>query len=343
MMVRGDLDDRGNPFYGGATRALFIAERGGRPVGRVTAIENRRHNEVHGDRVGFFGFFECIDDQEACDALMASAEGWLVGRGLDRARGPVNPSMHHECGLLVEGFEHAPAIMTPWSPPYYQSLLDRSGYVGERDLLGYYLPGGDKMRLPDRILRVAERKLQRTKLVFREWDFGTFEQEAHNVHTLYCEAWSGNWGFVPPTWEEFWHIAKDLKSVLHPKFAFVAEVEGETVGFVVIARDLNRVLRRIRSGRLWPWNIVRLFLGLPKVLSGRLVMLGLKREYRNRGFFSLVMYEIARRAAEIGAEGAEASWILEDNQALISPLKALGFEPYKRWRIYEKVLNPDRT
>jgi GNAT superfamily N-acetyltransferase len=120
-------------------------------------------------------------------------------------------------------------------------------------------------------------------------------------------------------------------------------VEGETVGFVVIARDLNRVLRRIRSGRLWPWNIVRLFLGLPKVLSGRLVMLGLKREYRNRGFFSLVMYEIARRAAEIGAEGAEASWILEDNQALISPLKALGFEPYKRWRIYEKVLNPDRT
>ena len=159
---------------------------------------------------------------------------------------------------------------------------------------------------------------------------------------LYCDAWAENWGFVPPSWHEFWHMAKDLRSVLHPEFAFVAELDGQMVGFVVIARDVNRVLRRIRSGRLWPWNVARLLVGLPKVLRGRVVLLGLRRDYRNRGFFSLFMYEIARRAAAFQVEGAEASWILEDNEMLIAPLKALGLEPYKRWRIYEKALDRRR-
>ncbi len=164
------------------------------------------------------------------------------------------------------------------------------------------------------------------------------EEEVRTAYDLYCDAWDGNWGFVPPSWEEFWHIAKDLKSVLHPDFAFVAELDGKTVGFIMIARDINRVLRRIPSGRLWPWHIVRLLIELPKVLSGRIVLLGLKRKYQNRGFFPLFALEVARRAMKIGAEGAEASWILEDNDALTAPLKGMDLEPYKRWRIYEKSL-----
>ena len=337
-IVRDGLDQRGNPFYQEADRALFIAKRDGQAVGRLAAIENRRHNGHHRDRVGFFGFFDCRDDQDAANGLFERAEGWLRDKGLNAVRGPVCPSMNHECGVLVDGFELPPVIMTPWNPSYYDTLIGRAGYARARDLLGYYLPGGDDLKVPDRVRRLAERTLQRTRLVFRKWDFGTMEEEVRNAFDLYCDAWEGNWGFVPPSWEEFWHIAKDLKSVLHPDFAFVAELDGKTVGFIMIARDLNRVLRRIPSGRLWPWNIARLLLELPKVLSGRIVLLGLRREYQNRGFFPLFALEIGRRAVEFGAEGAEASWILEENRALTAPLAGLDLEPYKRWRIYEKPL-----
>ena len=338
-VVRDGLDRRGNPFYQKAERALFIARRNGQVVGRVAAIENRWHNEHHDDQVGFFGFFDCRDDQEAATGLFDRAERWLGERGLKSARGPVCPSMNHECGVLVDGFDFPPVIMTPWNPSYYDRLIEKAGYARARDLLGYYLPAGDPSALPDRLRRVAERTLQRTRLVFRAWDFDTMEEEVKAAHDLYCEAWDGNWGFVPPSWEDFWHIAKDLKSVLHPDFAFVAELDGDTVGFIMIARDMNRVLRRMPSGRLWPWNIARLLLGLPKVLNGRIVALGLKAEYQNRGFFPLFAFEIARRGLEIGAEGAEASWILEYNEMLNAPLQGMDLEPYKRWRIYEKTLD----
>ena len=340
VVVRDGLDRRGNPFYQKAERALFIAKRNGRTVGRVAAIENRWHNDHHEDRVGFFGFFDCRDDQEAADGLFERVERWLGDRGLDSVRGPVNPSMNHECGVLVDGFDFPPVIMTPWNPPYFGRLIEQAGYARARDLLGYHLPAGDELAIPDRVRLLAERTLKRTRLTFREWDFDTMEEEVRNAFDLYCDAWDGNWGFVPPSWEDFWHTAKDLKSVLHPDFAFVAELDGKTVGFIMIARDMNRVLRRMPSGRLWPWNIARLLIGLPKVLSGRIILLGLRREYQNRGFFPLFALEVARRALKIRAEGAEASWILEDNEALTAPLEGMNLVPYKRWRIYEKPLVP---
>lgn len=336
-MVKDTLDTRGNPFYRNAERALFIAERDGKPVARVAAIDNGYHNDYHGDRVGFFGFFESQDDPGAVQAVMRAAEDWLAGRGKLSVRGPVNPSMHNELGVLVDGYDTEPAIMTPWNPPYYGRILESSGYRKVRDLFGFDLPAGEE-DVPERLSRTADRFRQRTGLTFRTWEANALEEEARKVFKLYCEAWDGSWGFVPPTWDEFWHMAKDLKSVLHPDFAFVAEKDGEAVGFIMIARDINRVLTHIPSGRLWPWNIARLLVHLPKVRRGRIVLLGLKREYRNRGLFLLFAAEIARRARAIDAEGAEASWILEENEALLKPLRSMGLTPKKRWRIYEKAI-----
>lgn len=336
-MIRDSLDLRANPFYRNADRALFIAERDSRPVARVAAIDNGHHNDFHGDRVGFFGFFEGQNDPGAAQAVMGAAEEWLRGRGKVSVRGPVNPSMHHELGILTEGYDTEPAIMTPWNPPYYGSILESCGYGKVRDLLGFDLPAGEDA-IPGRVRRVAERHRKRTGVTFRTWELSDLEDEARKVFGLYCEAWEGNWGFVPPTWEEFWHIAKDLKSVVHPDFAFVAEMGGEPVGFIVIARDINRVLRRIPSGRLWPWNVARLLWSVPRVRRGRIVLLGLKRDFRNQGLFSLFAAEVARRARAIDAEGAEASWILEENEALLRPLRSMGLTPKKRWRIYEKAI-----
>ena len=156
--------------------------------------------------------------------------------------------------------------------------------------------------------------------------------------TLYNDAWSDNWGFVPPDWEEFWHTARDLKQVIAEDFSFAAEVDGEMVGVMMVARDINRVLVDIPSGRLWPWDIAKLLTRLPKVRWGRIVLLGFRRDYRNRGLFPLFAYEAARRAREIGFEGAEASWILADNEALRAPLEAMGLQVHKRWRIYERAI-----
>ena len=339
--LRRVVDDALNPkspFYRDADRALFVAERNGVPVGRVAAIENRGHNRHHDDRVGFFGFFETVDDAEVSSRLLDQAEAWLRGRSLTRARGPISPSMNHESGLLVEGSDHPAAIMTPWNPPYYGPLVEAAGYVGVQDLLGYDIPGGDTLAVPDRVRRLAERTMQSTGVTFRTLDVAVLEQEARNVLDLYCQAWDGNWGFTPPSWEDFWHTAKDLKSVLLPGFSFVAEAEGETIGFMMAVRDINRVLRHVPSGRLWPRTVLRLLRDLPKVKRGRVVLMGLRAEYRHRGLFPLFAYEAARRAKEVDYEGAEASWILDDNNALTTPMAAMGMHPYKRWRIYEKKL-----
>ena len=341
--VRDALDTRGNPFYAEAERALFIATRGRAVIGRIAAIENRWHNRHHEDRVGFFGFFECLDDPDAATALFDAAEGWLSSRELEQTRGPMNPSMNHECGLLVDGFETPPTLMTPWNPPYYADLIESCGYAKVQDLLGYYLEAGDKLAVPDRVRRLAERTRRKTGVTFRRLDVSTLQQEARKVLTLYNEAWEGNWGFVPPSWEEFWHTAKDLKMVLAPDVSFVAETEDGVVGFMLIAHDVNRVLKHMPSGRLWPWNIVRLLLGTRKLVFGRIILLGLTTEYRNRGLFPLFVYEASRRGQEIGTEGGEASWLLEDNEAIVRPLEAMGAEAYKRWRIYEKELPGART
>ncbi|MGB0544576.1 MAG: GNAT family N-acetyltransferase, partial [Longimicrobiales bacterium] len=206
--VVGDALNPKSPFYRDADRALFVAERNGVPVGRVAAIENRGHNRHHDDRVGFFGFFETVDDAEVSSRLLDQAEAWLRGRSLTRARGPISPSMNHESGLLVEGSDHPAAIMTPWNPPYYGPLVEAAGYVGVQDLLGYDIPGGDTLAVPDRVRRLAERTMQSTGVTFRTLDVAVLEQEARNVLDLYCQAWDGNWGFTPPSWEDFWHTAK---------------------------------------------------------------------------------------------------------------------------------------
>jgi len=337
-MVRDALDRRGNPFYEEADRALFVARRGGRAMGRVAAIENRWHNRHHGDRTGFCGFFDCADDAEAAGALLRAAEGWLLERGLASSRGPISPSMNHESGLLVDGFEHAPMIMTPWNPPYYAALIEAAGYAKVQDLLGYWIPAGDPNAVPERLSRLAERTRRRTGVTFRTLDVGILEREARKVLELYNDAWAGNWGFVPPSWKEFWHTAKSLKDVVAADFSFVAEVEGEVIGFMLVAFDINRILRTMPSGRLWPWSIVRLLTGARKLRSGRVVLLGLKAEYRNRGLFPLFVHEALRRAVGIDAEGAEASWVLDDNEALVAPLEAMGLRAYKRWRVYERPI-----
>lgn len=335
-MVRDLLDTKRNPFYRQADRKLFVARRNGRLVGRIAAIENRAHNRFHNDRVGFFGFFEAIDDAEVARALFRAAEEWLRARGLTHIRGPMNPSTNHDCGLLVDGFDQHPQFMTPWNPPYYEALVRGCGFVPAKDLLGYWLPYGDpNHRPPVKLEALAQRAAAKANLTFRDLVPSRFWSEVDLCWEIYNTAWERNWGFVPMSRDEFLHMARALKPLLIPQFAFLAEVNGVPAGFMLCVPDYNLAFKRNQNGRLFPLGLARILLAKSRLRTGRIIALGIKSEFRSQSVLPVFMHEAARRAIAYGSPGAEASWILEENQAVRQPAEAYGGRVYRRWRIYE--------
>jgi GNAT superfamily N-acetyltransferase len=340
IAVQDALDVKANPFYKEADRQLFLALRNGIPVGRIAAIENRAHNAFHDDRVGFFGFFECANGQEAANALFAAAETWLRGRGLDTMRGPTNPSTNHECGMLVDGFERHPMIMTTWNPTYYPTLVDNAGFHKAKDLLAYHFPleGADQFVFPERYTRLAERAMRGRTLTFRDLDLKDFSAEVERCWEIYNSAWEKNWGFFPMSKESFVHEAKVLKFLVWQNFTFMAEVDGEPAGFMIIVPDFHHAFKAVGNGRLLPTGIFKILAAKKRLRSGRVMILGAKEEYRRRGIFALFANEMFKRGKEFGRTEGEASWILEDNQKLTGSLDALGAREYRRWRLYDRAI-----
>jgi GNAT superfamily N-acetyltransferase len=333
------LDEKRNPFYRNATRHLFIASREGRPVGRIAAIENRAHNDFHEDRVGFFGFFESIDDAEVARRLFDVAARWLRDRGLTTVRGPISPSTNHECGLLVDGFDEHPVFMTPWNPPYYASLIELAGLVGVKDLLGHLLEANDpRFSFPDRVAAHADRARASGRVSVQSIDPKRFDRAIELCWDVYNAAWESNWGFVPMTHAEFAHMGREMKPLLIPELAFTAEVDGKPAGFMLVLPDFNVVIKRIGNGRLFPTGLIKLLLGKRRIRTGRVMALGVKREYRRNDIFALLVDELYRRGTSYGLTAAEASWVLADNELMNRPMRAMGARAYRRWRIYEKGL-----
>jgi GNAT superfamily N-acetyltransferase len=339
IAVRDALDTRANPFYKTADRQLFLALRDGEPVGRIAAIENRAHNDFHKDRVGFFGFFECVNDQAVATALLSSADQWLRARGLDTMRGPMNPSTNHECGMLVGGFGRHPMIMTTWNPRYYPELIEKAGFTKAKDLLAYFFPmqGERAFQMPERVRAVAERAIG-GGLTFRDLNLKDFAAEVERCWEIYNDAWEPNWGFVPMSKESFVHEAQVLKYIVFPQFTFMAEIDGKPAGFMIIVPDFHHAFKAIGNGRLLPTGIFKLLAAKKRLKTGRIMILGARAEYRKRGIFALFAHEMFRRGKEFGALGAEASWILEDNDKLNRPLESMGAKEYRRWRIYDRPI-----
>jgi hypothetical protein len=332
------LDRDRNPFYRQADRELFLALRDGEVVGRVAAIENRAHNEFHGDRTGFFGFFESVDDQAVADLLLRVAADWLAGRGLTTIQGPMNPSTNYECGLLVEGYEHQPTFMTAWNPPYYDTLLQGAGFAKAKDLLAFWFPAAEPgYELPEFVKRQAERALESGRMEFRDLDPRRFEREVAACWEIYNDAWERNWGFVPMSRAEFEYMAKDMKRLLWPELAFMASVEGEPAGFMLAVPDYNVALAKNRSGRLFPFGLLRILRGKKTIRTARVMALGVKKAYRTRSILALFTHEVMRRGLAMGKIGAEASWLLEDNQLIVKPMRAMGARERMRWRVYERA------
>ena len=340
MSVYEMLDTEKNPFYKRATIQLYIAERDGQVVGRIAAIENKGHNEFYNDKTGFYGFFECVDDQEVANLLFSTAEKWLKARGLTSMMGPMTPSTNHECGLLVRGQSQHPTIQTTWNPKFYEALHDNyEGLKKAKDLVAYIVVKEKSTELPEKVRKFVNRlRSENSRIKFRDFNVKDFAGEVDRCFDIYNSAWEKNWGFFPMTKEEFTFAAKDMKMILDPRMAFVAEIDGKPAGFMLAVPDYNYIFKRIPNGKLFPTGIFKLLLGKKLLKSVRIITLGVKPEYRGSGIFALFTFEAFERAQKFGYLAGEASWILEDNVAMNKPWQDLGAPLYRRWRIYEKQI-----
>jgi GNAT superfamily N-acetyltransferase len=339
--LRGDLRrvlSAKNPFFDHAECQLFVASGAGRDVGRIAAIIDRRHNELRGERTASFGFFECENDPATSRELFAAVERWAAQRGMNLLRGPLNPSMNEECGLLIEGFDSPPAFMTPHNPRYYADLFEAHGLRKARDLWAYHLePTEDH---PARLAPLADRALQRMPgLVVRPIRKRDFEAEVARLKEIYNASWEDNWGFVPLTDAEFAFKARRLAPLLVEDLALMAERSGEPIGLMLNLPDYNEALRPLH-GRLWPLGWLRFRLGLGKIRSGRTILLGVKREYRSRGIETIMLMRSFRWCLDRGFTSLEQSQVLDDNRMMQRSLERLGARVYKKYRVYEKPLRP---
>ncbi len=325
-----------NPFFLHAEVQHFIAVKDGRDVGRIAAIRNRIHEELHQEPVGFFGFFESSDDAEVAGALLDAAADWLREQGLKTIRGPLSYDTNDVSGMLVGPFDSPPSVMMAYNREYLPRLTEGAGFLKAKDLLAFVL---DSSGLPDRIARLSNRVKKREGIVLRLFDKKRFLDEVRTIQEIYNQAWEKNWGFVPMNSEEIHYKADELKQIVDPEFVYFAEVKGETVGFGMALPDANQALRGIRSGRLFPTGLFRIMLAWRKINAVRVIILGTIPEYRNRGLEVLFYRELFDAAYRRGMSYGECSWILEDNEPMIKGMAALGSsEPSKRYRVYDRAL-----
>ena len=333
------LDTEKNPFYQHSKLKLFIAERDNQVVGRIAAIINDNHNITHEDKVGFFGFFECENNQEIANALLKSAEEWLRANGMSDIRGPINPSMNDEVGLLIDGFDKPPVTLMTYNPQYYMELIDKAGYAKVKDLNAYWMVYENYMS--EKLGRLVEAVRERNKITIRQVDFKNKTQFAKDVQTLkdlYNMAWEKNWGFVKMTEAEFDFLAADLKSVAAPEICFIAETEGKPCGFVIALPDINQILINNKKGGLLG-AAYQLIFNKKKINAMRIIVLGVLKEYRKTGIDALLYWEVANRGLTINIDRGEGSWILEDNDMMNRALtNIVKGDLYKRYRIYQKAL-----
>jgi GNAT superfamily N-acetyltransferase len=338
--VRALLSPAQNPFFEHAEAEYFLARREGRVVGRIAAIANRLHTEFHGDRVGFFGFFEAEPDPAVAAALLDRAGAWLAARGFDTIRGPASFSTNDECGLLVDGFDTPPVIMMPHNPRTYPGLLEQAGFRPAKDLLVYQ--GGSMERViptPERLTRGVELIRKRMGLELRTLRLAEFSAEVERIKHLYNRSWERNWGFIPLTDHEIDHLAAQFKPVVVPELAPFLEKNGEPIGFALALPDLNVSLRRNRQGRFLPGAIRLLWdLKTRRIHRMRILLLGILPEYRGKGLDALLYHWLWETGNRLGIHWAEAGWILEDNPAMNTALRKIGFTVYKTYRLYERAL-----
>jgi len=330
------FDKSKNPFFLHSDAKLFLARKNGKPVGRIAGVINNRHNSIHNEKTGFFGFFECPDDAVLAGELFDTVASYVKAEGMDRLRGPANFSSNEDWGWLVDKYDEMPKFQMPYNPPYYLKLAEECGFVKSMDLLAYFLD--DKKGFPEKAMRIADLIRRKHSIEVRTIDMSNFERELGYVKEIYNKAWVNNWGFVAMTEEEIMHTADDFKKIIDPDIVLLAFVNGVPAGFSLALPDLNPVFKAM-NGKLFPFGLFK-FLWHTKVVNTvtgiRFLALGVVPEYQKSGIDTIFYVDSFRNGTAKGYKWVEMSWILETNTLMNRAAMMMGAEPYKRYRLFEK-------
>jgi GNAT superfamily N-acetyltransferase len=323
-----------HPFYDDAARQAFLAYRGGRPAGRVLAIVNHAHNRRYDEQRGFFGFFESIDDREVSRGLFDAARDWLKSQGMRFMRGPTNPSLNYECGLLIEGFDSPPTFMMTYNPAYYPALVEDYGFNKTQDLYSFVGHVDMLGSLDKKLDFIVHEAKQRFNIRTRPLDKRRFAEELQSFLCIYNESLVDTWGFVPLSAAEAKHLGAALRRLIVPELAIAAEVDGKMIGGTFGMLDYNPRIKQI-DGRLFPFGFIKLLGNRRELKRVRLISTNVLPEYQRWGVGLVIMNGLVPHVLGFGIQEGEFSWVLESNHLSRKTLEKGGAIRNKTFRIYD--------
>ena len=328
---------RKHPFYDNATIENFLVRKDGLVVGRISAIVNHGHNQRFEEKRGFFGFFECIDDQQAAGALFAAACKHLVSQGMTDVRGPCNPGLNYEVALLVDGFDTPPTFMMTYNPPYYEKLIVSCGFAKCEDCYAYEGVVAEIVNLDPKLAFVVTELKRRFNVKVRRFNLKRFTEEVNLFLDIYNKSLVATWGFVPLSPAEVAHQAKGLRHLLVPELTTVIEVDGKPIGSGLALLDFNPVIKQI-NGRLFPFGFIKLMLSKRNLKRVRLMSTNVLPEFQRWGFGLLALERMLPDILKMGITHGEFSWVLESNHLSRSSLERGGVRRAKTYRFYDRSL-----
>ena len=336
---KGLLGFANDPFYERNSVQTFLAERDGEVVGRISAILNVGHLERYNDGVGFFGFFESVDDQNVANALFNAASEWLREKGAKVIRGPMNPSMNHTVGLLVDGFDSSPFFMMTYNPRYYEKLFEEAGFSKSQDLYSYWGKIEMLPKIQERFVHTAELVQERLSVTVRPLNRKRFSEDYEMFLDLYNRSLTNTWGFVPMSANEIKKMAGSLKLLMIPDLALCAEIDGKPVGVTFCLPDYNPRIRAIK-GRLFPFGFIKLLWNREAAIKRvRIISTNVLPEYQMSGLGLVLLNALVPKAVSCGVQEAEFSWVLESNQYSRGSLEKGGAIRNKVYRVYDRPIN----
>ena len=344
FVERQRLDERRHPFYGHGHGAFWVAYRDGAPVGRIGALVNDAHLARHRDNAAHFAMLEAVDDPAVFHALLQTAESWALREGLTKIVGPYNLSANEEVGLLVAGFDRPAMVLMGHAQAYCSARLESEGYTKAKDLFAFLCTSGTAQPRLQRVVDRAQSAARAAGIRLRSATRRTFDDDVRRGVALYNAAWAENWGFVPMQPREVdLFIIRDLRAILRPECAVLAERDGELVGFIAGVPNINEAL--VGSARRFPaLGLARLAWKLlfQKFASARLFLLGVEPRLQGQALSGAVTLALIAKLMAVaqghGVREVECSWVLEDNRAMIKFCDLAGLRRYKTYRIYEKTL-----
>lgn len=337
---RQRISPRHNPLFSFGEAAFFVAYRDSQPVGRISAQINRRHLQQHADQTGQFGFFDCMNDNEAAQGLVSAAGDWLRDRDMARMRGPFNLSINEDVGLLVSGFDTPPAILTSHAAPWTGTLLESCGLVKAIDLLAYRTKPAT---MPEPVARLTILARQSHRIGLRSFDMTQYARDVGIVFDIFNDAWRDNWGFVPFADQEIDAMIRATRPLMRGKFGRIVEFDGRPVAMMVVLPDVNSVITSF-GGRLWPINWLKLSLAVwrDQWRTARIPLLGIRQEFRGTplatSVLAILLSDIIALGRSYQLDWVEFSWILETNMAMRKLAELIAGPPCKTFRIYEAQL-----